>query len=209
MKNSVITTPLVSVEWLFEHLDSDNLVILDASIKKVVGSSDDENKVQIPGSRFFDLKSAFSNTSAPFPSTFPCEEQFTLEARKLGINSDSAIVVYDDKGIYSSARAWWMFKAMGHDNVAVLNGGLPEWLNAGYAKETKTNPKVSEGDFVATLQDGYMKFFDDVKQASKTQSHTIMDARSEGRFNGAEQEPQTSTLYSIKKSRGFRLRCFC
>ena len=56
----------------------------------------------------------FSDTSAPFPTTFPSEEQFTNSAQKIGINKDSAIVVYDDQGIYSSARAWWLFKAMGH-----------------------------------------------------------------------------------------------
>ena len=113
------TSPIVSVSWLKEHLYAENLVILDATIKKAVSPSNDLSDFQIPNTRFFDLKTAFSDGSALFPTTFPSEEKFTLEAQALGINKNSAIVVYDEQGIYSSARAWWMFKAMGHNNVAV------------------------------------------------------------------------------------------
>ncbi|WP_100614544.1 sulfurtransferase [Confluentibacter citreus] len=190
MSKLLIKNPTVSVEWLFSHLNADNLVILDGSIKKVVNPSLAVSEVQIPNARFFDLKDAFSDTSAPFPTTFPSEEQFTKEAQKLGINKDSAIVVYDDKGIYSSARVWWLFKAMGHDNVAVLDGGLPEWIKSGYKTEIKTSKPIKKGDFVGKCKPELMTFFDDVKIASKTKSHTIIDARSEARFKSLEPEPR-------------------
>jgi len=185
-----ISEPIVSVEWLQSNLSSENLVILDASIKKVVGGDDSKSEVQIPNTRFFDLKEAFSDTSAPFPTTFPSEEQFTNSAQKLGINSNSAIVVYDDQGIYSSARVWWMFKAMGHYNVAVLNGGLPVWINSGYTTESKVLHSVSKGNFIAHYKPALMKYFEDVKQASSEKSHVIMDARSEARFKSLEAEPR-------------------
>ncbi|MBP0905349.1 sulfurtransferase [Mariniflexile gromovii] len=190
MSKISITSPVVSVSWLNDHLDAENLVVLDGSIKKIVNPKIDSIEFQIPKTRFFDLKTAFSNESAPFPTTFPSEEKFTLEAQALGINKNSAIVVYDDKGIYSSARVWWMFKAMGHDNVAVLNGGLPEWIKAGYITEGKSYFTGVKGDFEAHYKLGFMKFYDDVKQASETKTHTIIDARSEGRFKSIEPEPR-------------------
>lgn len=185
-----ISQPVVSVSWLHDNLHAENLVVLDASIKQLVNPKIDSIEFQIPNTRFFDLKTAFSNESAPFPTTFPSEEKFTLEAQALGINKNSAIVVYDDKGIYSSARVWWMFKAMGHDNVAVLNGGLPEWLKAGYITEGKSYFTGFKGDFIAHYKPGFMRFYDDVKRASENKVHTIIDARSEARFKSLEAEPR-------------------
>ncbi len=191
MSEIFIKTPIVSVDWLHKNLEASNLIILDATIKKVSDNEDiSESKFQIPSVRFFDLKYKFSDTSAEFPNTFPSIEQFTLEAQKLGINKDSAIVVYDDKGIYSSARAWLLFKAFGHNNVAVLNGGFPEWQNANYKVEEKHNYKDRTGNFAATLQPKYFKFFDDITKASIDKCFTILDARSEQRFKGLVAEPR-------------------
>lgn len=186
--NSHLKLPdsIISVEWLYEHLGHDKLVVLDATINKVF----DDKLQQIPEARFFDIKTKFSNTSDPFPSAFPSQEQFQKEARALGIDNNSAIVVYDDKGIYSSARAWWLFKAFGHNNVAVLNGGFPEWLQAGFETESMKAFNGGAGDFVANLQPNFMYFFDDVKKASETKSHVIVDARSASRFNLQEPEPR-------------------
>ena len=82
----------------------------------------------IPSARYFDLKANFSDRNSHFPNTIPTKEQFELECRKLGINTSSEIVIFDNLGIYSSPRVWWMFKVMGHDKVSVLNGGLNEWI---------------------------------------------------------------------------------
>lgn len=186
-----ITSPIVSASWLKEHLYAENLVILDATIKKVVNPSNDSLDFQIPNTRFFDLKTAFSDIYAPFPTTFPSEEKFTLEAQELGIDKDSVIVVYDEQGIYSSARVWWMFKAMGHNNVAVLDGGLPAWIKSGYSTEPKKYyTGGGKGDFEANYKPEFMKFFKDVQKASNTKSHAIIDARSTNRFKGLEPEPR-------------------
>jgi len=185
-----INNPIVSVSWLNEHLTSPNLVILDASIPIVTGGDATINDVQIPSSRFFDLKNKFSDNDAPFPTTFPSKEQFTRSAQELGINKDSAIVIYDDKGIYSSPRAWWLFKAFGHDNVAVLDGGLPAWKNAKLQVENKQDYKGKLGDFKAKYRPGLMKFFEDLKKESQDQKHIIIDARSKRRFKGLDPEPR-------------------
>ena len=190
MATVTISSPTVSVDWLHSNIEAENLIILDASMKKVGGTDDSKFDGQIPKTRFFDLKEAFSNTSAPFPTTFPSESQFTESAQALGINNNSAIVVYDDKGIYSSARAWWLFKAMGHNNVAVLVGGLPEWIHAGHKTELKKDNQHARGNFKARYKPGFMMFFTDIKQASLTKSHVIMDARSEDRFKCLVPEPR-------------------
>ncbi|WOD43479.1 sulfurtransferase [Hwangdonia lutea] len=181
-----LKTPIVSAEWLYDHLNAENLVVLDGTINKVF----DGTQKQIPKARYFDIKNKFSDVSNPFPSAFPSEAQFQKEARALGINNQSAIVITDDKGIYSSARVWWLFKAFGHANVAVLNGGTPAWLKAGYPIETMENDTHDTGDFVAKLQPKSMQFFEDMLKASKEKSHKIIDARSAGRFNSTEPEPR-------------------
>lgn len=181
-----ILEPIVSVGWLNKNISASNLIVLDGTINKTF----DASQVQIPNARFFDIKKRFSDVSNPFPSAFPSSEQFQKEARNLGINSNSAIVVYDDKGIYSSARVWWLFRSFGHDNVAVLNGGFPSWLKAGYPIETSKPFNDSEGDFVANYITKNMKFFQDLKSASKNRTHNIIDARSKARFNCEVPEPR-------------------
>ena len=160
---------IVSVKWLKDHLETPGIVILNASIPKSGAASEAFlGEKLIPHTRFFDIKNKFSEVSAPFPSTFPSVEQFTLEAQLLGINKDSTIVVYDDKGIYSSARAWWLFKAFGHHNVMVLDGGLPEWNKSGYIRETYQSYSGKKGDFIGVEDNSRMKFFEDVDLASQT-----------------------------------------
>lgn len=190
MSNITIAEPLVSVEWLKRHLGTSNLVVLDASIPKVTGNNSEINQFQIPTACFFDLKSKFSDVSAPFPTTIPSAKQFTISAQELGINKDSAIVVYDDLGIYSSPRAWWLFKAFGHDNVAVLDGGFPSWKRANFDVERKKDYVGKLGNFEAVNRPRLMKFFEDVKKESQDKSSLIIDARSEARFKSKVPEPR-------------------
>ena len=186
MAKVTLSQPLVSMSWLHDNLEAENLIVLNGTINKQV----DENDQQIPNSRFFDIKNKFSETAAPFPSTFPSEGQFEKEAQALGINKDSAIVVSDDKGIYSSARVWWLFKAFGFDNIAVLDGGLPDWKKAGYKTVPMKYYTGELGNFKATYKPELMLFFEGMKIASATKSHTIIDARSEKRFKRLEPEPR-------------------
>ena len=186
MSHLEIKHPVVSVQWLHKNLNAENVIILDGTIDKGSGTITD----QIPMSRYFDIKHKFSNTSDPFPNAFPSEAQFQTEARNLGINSDSVIVVYDDKGIYSSARVWWMFKAFGHDRVAVLNGGFPAWVKAGYPVEPMRPYSGPKGNFEAQFQPDTMVFFDAMKTISADRTARILDARSAARFNAEVAEPR-------------------
>lgn len=184
--NIKLPTDILSVEWLKANKNAANLIILDGTINKVFNTA----LKQIPKARLFDIKKKFSDVSNPFPSAFPSLEQFEKEARILGVNQNSAIVVYDDKGIYSSARVWWLFKAFGFNNIAVLNGGFPAWKQADYSTELMTKYNGGFGDFTAKLQPNYMLFFNDIEKAAKSQSHKIIDARAAARFNCEVPEPK-------------------
>ena len=190
MKNDSQFGPLVSVNWLIDHLNDNNLLIFDASMNKVTANERTSEALQIPNAQFFDIKNVFSDTSAEFPNTVPSETKFTTEAQKLGLNSDSTIIVYDDKGIYSSARVWYLLRAFGFHNVAVLDGGLPEWKIAGYKLETKKLITRAKGNFVAVYNDLAFKLFEDIQELSINKNHLIIDARSENRFKCIIPEPR-------------------
>ncbi|WP_044397658.1 sulfurtransferase [Lacinutrix sp. Hel_I_90] len=180
----------VSVQWLHDHLQDENSLVFDASIPKVTADKSDDRDVQIPNTQFFDIKNKFSDTEARFPNTMPSEKQFQEEARKLGVNQDSTIIAYDDLGLYSSARVWWLFKIFGHDNVAVLDGGLPEWINQGYKTEAKQENNKPIGDFEAKYNAKHVVYYDHLEALSKDSKFKIIDARSSDRFNGLVAEPR-------------------
>lgn len=181
---------MVSATWLCEHLDAKNLVVLDASISKVSDASTKATTVQIPKARFFDIKKAFSIQDAPFPNTLPTVQQFTEAIQKLGITTSSVVVVYDDKGIYSSARAWYLCKAFGLKNVAVLDGGLPTWITNGFEVEEKQTYIIKKGDFVGILDKSYFIDFKGIQKLIQQQNSCIIDARSAERFLGEVPEPR-------------------
>jgi len=186
MKSISLKTPLVSVDWLNSNQNVSNLILLDATINKVI----ERTSQRIPKARFFDIKQKFSDTSAPFPSTLPSAEQFQNEAQNLGINKDSCIVVYDDKGIYSSARVWWMFKTFGFNNIAVLDGGLPEWKLNNFTVETYNARRYPKGNIEVHFKSALMTNFEGVKQFSEDTNTLIIDARSEMRFKCLVDEPR-------------------
>jgi thiosulfate/3-mercaptopyruvate sulfurtransferase len=166
--------------------DATNLLVFDATINKVISDTSE----RIPNARFFDIKKKFSDINNPFPSAFPSADQFQREARALGVNKDSIIVVYDDKGIYSSARAWWLFKVFGFKNVAVLDGGLPEWQKHCFKVENYKDEIYAKGNFEATFNPKLMTDFEGVNMLSKDSNKLIIDARSEARFKCLVDEPR-------------------
>lgn len=192
-KNIIISEPLVSVAWLWQHFDAQNLIVLDASIPKVTAeniSLDNTIKSQIKDARFMDLDNEFSDTTAMFPNTMLTPENFQVAARKLGIHKNSALVVYDDLGIYSSPRAWWMFKTMGHDNIAVLDGGLPEWKKKSLPFEDRKKYIGEQGDFVAHYRSSMICDYREVLRSINDDSTLVIDSRSENRFFGVDPEPR-------------------
>ncbi|GIB48243.1 thiosulfate sulfurtransferase SseA, putative [Vibrio cholerae] len=120
----------------------------------------------------------------------PSEERFNTLARELGINQDSFIVVYDNSGTFASPRAWWMFKAMGHHKVYILNGGLTEWKAQGYNVTQNYREPTTKGNFDGKLNpQAFVDASYVLKQIDNPHSQTI-DARGFARFFGEVPEPR-------------------
>lgn len=186
-----IESPIVSSAWLLEHLDHKDLLVLDATIPKITsGSFDIDNKEQIKNAIFFDIKQKFSDVSATLPNTVLSSKDFQENAQELGINKDSCIIVYDDLGIYSSPRVWWLFQLMGFTNIAVLNGGFPNWKANNFPVETPRNKKQKQGNFEVNYNSSKIKYKEDLLLNLSYEKFLVVDARSSGRFSGREPEPR-------------------
>ena len=183
------TSPIVNAAWLFENLNNPLLILVDGSLKKSIKDGlAIENKV-IPTAFAFDWDK-FSDLTNKLPHMMPSAEKFTQSAQELGINENSILVVYDQAGIYSSARVWWMFLAMGLKNCFVLDGGLPEWLKQGYSYVREYSIPKQKGNFRAVYKSQFISSQDEVSRASIAKNKLIIDARSADRFNGKIAEPR-------------------
>ncbi|MCX4528048.1 sulfurtransferase [Streptomyces sp. NBC_01551] len=181
-----MTGPLVGIDWLEERLGAPGLVVFDASVGAHRGADH-----RIPGARPFDLDGALSDHDAAAPHTMPSAAAFTEAMRELGVDDTATVVVYDGVGIYSSARAWWMLRAMGFDRAAVLDGGLPAWTAAGLPVEA-TGPAYEgpRGSFTARPRPGSLVDGATVEAALTDPAVAVLDARTRERFAGTAPEPR-------------------
>lgn len=183
--------PIVSVEWLYENLDIPNLVILDASVKdtkiKLVSEFPD---IQIKGAIHFSMETTFYDKDSSISNMIPSADVFAKECRNIGIDKNSIIVVYDNIGIFTSPRAWWMFKSMGHQHIAVLDGGLPAWKNADLPCEPKKETLQKKGDFEANYYQELIRDSSFILNEMSNKDNLIIDARSKSRFTGEAPEPR-------------------
>jgi len=141
----------------------------------------------IPGAVFFDLE-AISDQETELPHMMPSAAQFARQVGALGIARTDRIVVYDTFGLFTAARAWWMFRAMGCDRVQVLDGGLPAWTEtgAGLARGTESPRSVP---FIPLPRPGMVVDIDRVRSALSV-GQTVLDARASARFAGSSPEPR-------------------
>jgi thiosulfate/3-mercaptopyruvate sulfurtransferase len=182
---------IVSAEWLNSKLHDENLVILDCSLKNQLAKLPVElQNIKIKNARYFDIKNKFSDTKNEFPSAYPSNHQFEKGAKELGINNNSIIVVYDANGIYASPRVWWLFKSMGHKEVYVLNGGLPEWIKNNCPTEIKSEKHYLKGNFQVKSNENSVRKFDDIMNSLSSKKELVIDVRSKDRFEGNVPEPR-------------------
>lgn len=184
-----LTLPnLISAEDALALHGQDNTLFLDATWTYPGGPQPLTDQV-IDGAIGFDIdKIADANSS--LPHTLPSAEDFGQLVGALGISNTTRIVVYDRMGVFTAPRVWWMFKTMGHDDVTVLNGGMPAWLAAdGPSTDTLARPS-GPANFRAQLDNKRVASFEAMKSAVDTGDHRILDARSPQRFSGSGVEPR-------------------
>ncbi len=183
---------LVSTEWLAGHLNAPDVRVVDAT-SYLPGAGRDARaeyrECHIPGAVFFDIDDIADDT-AELPHMVPSPEKFSSRVRRLGLGDGNRIVVYDaNGGAMAACRAWWMFRLFGHEDVAVLDGGLPKWLSED--RPTDDLPPVPrERHFTARTNNLLLRSVEQMIGNVETQRDQVIDVRSAGRYAGEADEPR-------------------
>lgn len=186
-----MSDPLVSTAWLAEHLQAPDVRIVDASWYFPHEERDARTEyalAHIPGAVFFDIDDIADETSG-LPHMLPSGVKFASRVRKLGLGDGARMVIYDQLGLRSAARVWWSFRAMGHLDVVVLDGGLPKWIAEGRPVEDIPTPP-RERHFTPRYSSDLVRDLNQVKKALETGREQLVDARPAGRFTGETPEPR-------------------
>ena len=185
--------PLVSAEWLHEHLGDTRVKVLDGSWFLPGDPRDPKAaflEAHIPGAQFFDIDEIADRTS-DMTHMAPTPEQFAFDVGELGIGGEDTVVVYDQEGLFSSPRVWWTFRLFGHGKVFVLDGGLPAWKAEGRPLEHGPPATPPAGDFaVLTPHPDLVRDLRQVWDALEDHSEQIVDVRPAARFRGELPEPR-------------------
>ncbi len=182
---------LVSTDWLAKHLKDPDMRILDASWYLPDAGRDaraEYEAAHIPGARFFDIDDISDNRS-DLPHMAPPVEKFMSRMRAMGVGDGHQVVIYDGDGMISAPRVWWLFRLMGQENVAVLDGGLPKWVAEGHPTEDMP-PIARDRHMTVRFQNQLVRDVTQVAQASKLRDPQILDARAAARFRGEAPEPR-------------------
>jgi thiosulfate/3-mercaptopyruvate sulfurtransferase len=186
-------TGLVSTAWLAERVSNPEMQVVDSSWYLPTSGRDARAEYlagHLPGAVFFDLD-AVSDRGSPLPHMLPSPRQFAEQVGALGIGDQDEVVVYDGSGAnLSAARVWWMFRAFGHERVAVLDGGLPKWRAEGRPLETGAVQPPAVRFTPRAVPIGVVRDLAAVRSALLSGEAQIVDMRSAGRFAGTEPEPR-------------------
>jgi thiosulfate/3-mercaptopyruvate sulfurtransferase len=191
MSPDMPSDPMVSVAWLASKLTAPDIRVVDAS--SFMPGSDRDARAEydaghIPGAVFFDINE-ICDLDTDLPHMMPSAEKFASRVKKLGLGDGCRIVVYDSLGLFSAPRVWWMFRHMGHEDVVVLDGGLPAWVAAGHELEDMP-PMPRERHFTVRRRADLIRDMEQVRVKLETGSAQIVDARGAGRFAGTAPEPR-------------------
>ena len=183
---------LVSTQWLSQHLNDSDLVVLDSSVfikfddkggMFSVSGKENYDKGHIPSARFADLMGNLSGGDGSLDFIMPTPQQFNNAINDLGISNDSRVVIYSAENQVWSARLWWMFRWAGLEQVALLDGGLKAWKEEGRAISTET-PSYTKTSFTLSLQNKMIAGRDEVLAAIDNEQVSIVDSLSKGHYSG-------------------------
>lgn len=184
---------LVSVNWLSDHLNDTSVIVLDASYHLPTAQRDPDMEFveqHIPGAVRFDIEE-ISDQGSDLPHMLPSAEDFDSAMQYLGVGNGMQIIIYDSIGLFSAARAWWMFRYFGHYEVAVLDGGLPAWIAAGCATESgRGKVKPPPYRFKSKQHLDWTATTEHLKENITSNEYLVLDARAKPRFRGDVSEPR-------------------
>jgi thiosulfate/3-mercaptopyruvate sulfurtransferase len=183
-------TPLVSTDWLAQNLAA--VTVFDATKYLPTEPHDGLTRfreARIPGAKFFDIDH-FADPDTSLPHMVPSVGRMEKLLGDAGVSNTTRVVFYDQKGLASAARGWWLLGLFGHDDVAVLDGGLPKWLREGRATEVGDPPPPSPTTYRAAFRAERLRGVGDVLANLESKAALVLDARAAGRFNGTAPEPR-------------------
>lgn len=184
--------PLVSTAWLAEQLGAADLRIFDASWYLPAESADARalyRAAHLPGARFFDIDQV-ADSESRLPHMVPTAARFEQLVGALGVSTTDRVVFYDQKGIFSAARGWWLMRLFGHEQVAVLDGGLPKWQREGRPTEEGEAPRPESGIYRARYRAQLLRGVGDILDNLSQRRELVLDARSADRFHARVPEPR-------------------
>ena len=184
--------PLVSTEFLAAELGRPDLVIFDATMylpNETKNGREEFLRGHIPGARYFDIN-AVADPDTDLPHMVPAPGRFAKLMGELGVSNASRVVFYDQKGLASAARGWWLMGLFGHDQAAVLDGGLPKWRKEGRPTETGEPAPARPAQFRPDFRAARLRGIGDVLANLHDGRELVLDARAAGRFDGSTPEPR-------------------
>ena len=188
-------SPVVSAAWLHDHLDDPQVTIADCrfSLTQPALGQEQYETSHIPGAFYLDLNQDLSRPVGKHGGRHPLPEMTHLGDRlsAMGVCSDlpepTLVVAYDDSRLAFASRLWWLLRYLGHDRVAVLDGGFAGWQAAGYPV-TQAIPTPKAGAFVPRLQPDQVVNIEQVKARKGLLEVALVDSREAERYRG-EHEP--------------------
>ncbi len=183
---------IVETEWLAAHLGAPGLIVMDGTWHLPTANRNAKAEYlaeHIPGALFFDIDDLVDEKS-PLPHMLPSSIKFASRMKKMGVGDGMKIVVYDTPGLFSAARVWWTFRAMGHKDVSVLNGGLKKWKAENRALEDGLPTPRTARHFTPLQNSELIRDLDDMKGYASGKTMQVVDARPAGRFEGKDPEPR-------------------
>jgi thiosulfate/3-mercaptopyruvate sulfurtransferase len=184
--------PLVSTAWLAAELGTGNLVVLDATVFPPGDSRDARAQfvtARIPGARRFDIDQ-IADRGTTLPHMVPSADYFAQQMETLGVSNDDRVVCYDQLGMFSAPRAWWMLRLFGHDQVAVLDGGWPKWRAEQRAVQEGAPGEVAQTRFRSSFRARLLRGLGDMRDNIGSRRELALDARSADRFHARVAEPR-------------------
>ena len=189
--------PLVTTNWLAARLGtppfaSSGIAVFDTT--KYLPNEPKDGKTEfalahIPGAAFFDIDD-IADPDTALPHMVPTPGRFAAKMAELGITNQTTVIFYDQKGLASAARGWWMMGLFGHDKAAILDGGLPKWRAESRQTESGPPTPATKTEFRPDLRATRLRGVGDILANVTTQTELVLDARAAGRFTGATPEPR-------------------
>ncbi|MEP9356655.1 3-mercaptopyruvate sulfurtransferase [Xanthobacter sp. KR7-65] len=194
--STVLPGPLVSTQWLADHLSAPDVKILDCTWLHESTNMDGRTQYRgrhLPGSVHFDIDAVADKTN-PLPHMLPPAAEFAKKVGLLGIGDGDKVVVYDRLcGGAAAARVWWMFRIFGYSDVAMLDGGYGKWVKEKFPAEmspVRPEPKT----FTAALNPALVRSLDQMLANVDSKSEQVIDARGPAKFAGTQDD-----VFPVKK----------